>query len=388
MTPEPETQHKNTVTPKRIQHAGADSSDGSVVVLFTGIHGNETAGVQAVENVLKKLSANGESAGGSLYAITGNLEALARGVRYVDTDLNRLWEMYNTERDFSLSMEEDEKTPVEYLESLRIKSAIEEILEKHNHNRQKFIFADLHTTSSESCAFILLNDSLANREIARKFPVPQILGIEENIHGTLLSYINNLGYKAIGFEAGAHTSQKSVQRSEAFIELLLHNTGVMLLDEPELRKCEEIISAYSDVPDTYFEIRYHHHIDDAEHFNMIAGFNNFDEVEEGISLAYDDGALIRAPKSGRIFMPLYQKRGNDGFMIIDEVSPFWLTLSAWLRQSFIHSILRFLPGVKKKDSQTYEVNRDVAMFFVKEVFHLLGYRVTEKDIKRYVCYRR
>jgi predicted deacylase len=388
MTPETETQNSKTVTTERIQHAGADIPGGPIVVLFVGIHGNETAGVRAVENVLGKISANGASAGGSLYAITGNLEALARGVRYVDTDLNRLWEMYNTERDFSVSVNVDEKTPVEYLESLRVKSAIEEILEKHNHDRRNFIFADLHTTSSESCAFILLNDSLANREVARKFPVPQILGIEENIQGTLLSYINNLGYKAIGFEAGAHTSEKSVERSEAFIELLLHNTGVMKLDDKELRKCEEIISAYSDVPDTYFEIRYHHLIENAERFNMIAGFNNFDPVKEGIPLAYDEGAMIRAPESGRIFMPLYQKRGNDGFMIIEEVSPFWLTLSGWLRQSSIHSILRFLPGVEKKDSQTYEVNRDVAIFFVKEIFHLLGYRVTEKDRKTYVCYRR
>lgn len=389
MISETETKKRDIVKPKRTRYVAGKNEEGPIVVLFVGIHGNETAGVEAVENVLQKLKSKGLSVKGTLYAITGNLEALARKVRYVDTDLNRLWEMYNTQNDFSVSTKKDEnKLPVEHLESLRVKIAIDEIIEKHKEEDRKFIFADLHTTSSESCAFILLNDTLGNREIARKFPVPQILGIEENIHGTLLSYINNLGYRAIGFEAGAHTSEKSVIRSEAFIELLLHNTGLMKLDEDELVVCEEAISAYTDVPDTYFEILYHHLIDDAEKFKMIPGFTNFDPVKKGTPLAYDDGELIRAPKSGRIFMPLYQKRGNDGFLIINEVSPFWLTLSAWLRQSLIHKVLKFLPGVVKRDSQTFEVNRGVALFFVKEIFHLLGYRVTLKNENTYVCYRR
>lgn len=388
MNLETETETKIELTLKRIQYAGSAEQEGPVVVLFVGIHGNETAGVQAAENVLKKISSSDVATAGSVYAVTGNMEALTRGMRYVDTDLNRLWEMYNTDRDFSLRAVNGVKTPVEYVESLQIKSAIEEILEKHRYDKRNLIFADLHTTSAESCAFILLNDSIANREIARKFPVPQILGIEENIQGTLLSYMNNLGYKAIGFEAGAHTSELSIRRSEAFIELLLHHTGVMELDDTKLRRSEEIISAYSDVPDTYFEVKYHHFIDDAGKFKMMTGFSNFDPVKKDQPLAYDEGELIRSPESGRIFMPLYQKRGNDGFLIIDEVSPFWLTLSGWLRQSAVHGVLKYLPGVTKVDDQTFEVDREVALFLVKEVFHLLGYRVTEKNEKTYICYRR
>ncbi|MCC5914862.1 MAG: succinylglutamate desuccinylase/aspartoacylase family protein [Balneolaceae bacterium] len=381
-------QTKDADLTRRAHHSNAELSDGPVVVLFVGIHGNETAGVIAAERVLKELSAADGSVNGSLYVIEGNSEALARGVRYVDRDLNRLWEMYNTENDFSAFVDQEVPAPVEYLESLRIKASIEEILEKHDGDQQEFIFADLHTTSSESCAFILLNDTLSNRALARKFPVPQILGIEENIHGTLLSYINNLGFRSIGFEAGAHTSEKSVTRSEAFIRLLLHNCGLLRLELPALKKAESEIRAYSEIPETYFEIRYHYLVDDAEQFRMLPGFRNFHMIEKGTPLAYDKGKLGRAPESGRIFMPLYQKKGDDGFLIIREVSPFWLTLSAWMRESFFHSLLRFLPGVDKKDEQTFEVDREVAQYLVKEIFHLLGYRVTEKDRWTYVCYRR
>lgn len=388
MIQETELENHIALTSKRLQKAEISDSDGPVIVLFVGMHGNETAGVQAVENMFRELSSQLCELNGSLYAVTGNLEALKRGVRYIDTDLNRLWEMYNTEKDFSSLSNNAKPAPVEYRESLEIKTAIDEILEKHSGRNQKIIFADIHTTSSESCAFILLNDTLQNREIARKFPVPQILGIEENIHGTLLSYINNLGYRAIGFEAGAHTSSKSVQRSEAFIRLLMHNTGVRTLDAAGFEKSEEQIQAYDEVPGTYYDIRYHHLIEDAELFNMNPGFKNFDLVEKDMPLAYENGTLIKAPVSGRIFMPLYQKRGNDGFLIVEEVSPFWLTFSAWLRTSSIHSFMKLLPGVKKIDDQIFEVNREVALFFVKEMFHLLGYRVTEKNSTTYLCYRR
>ncbi len=387
MIQETEPKSKETIRPERIQLAESGGNEGPVVVLFVGIHGNETAGVSAIVNVLKQGLADEEKLKGSLYAIRGNIEALKRGVRYIDTDLNRLWEIFDTDRDYSHPYRQTENVPAEYDESLQIKSAIEEILEKHGHD-EEIIFADLHTTSSESCAFILLNDTLNNRQIARKFPVPQVLGIEENIHGTLLSYINNLGYRAIGFEAGAHTSEDSVKRSEAFIYLLLHYTGLIKLGREKLLEAEEEIQAHASVPDTYFDIRYHHYVADPENFNMFPGFHNFDPVEKGTPLAYDNGKLIKAPESGRIFMPLYQKKGNDGFLILDRVSPFWLTLSSWFRNSSVHGILRYLPGVTKKSRQVYEVDRRIAKFLVKEIFHLLGYRVLEKNDETFICYRR
>ncbi len=100
------------------------------------------------------------------------------------------------------------------------------------------------------------------------------------------------------------------------------------------------------------------------------------------------GQLIRAPKGGRIFMPLYQNEGDDGFLIIREVSPFWLKLSGYLRKSFFHGLLKYLPGVKPVSEHSFEVNLNVARFLVKDIFHLLGYRVTQKDENTLICYRR
>ena len=359
---------------------------GSVLVLLVGMHGNEPAGVKAVKKISENQEFFQDRFYGDVYAIAGNLKALEKGVRFIDTDLNRLWELFNTRKDYS--KKNGAMKPVEYLESLDIKRVIEAIISRHSESLEDIIFADLHTTSSQSCAFILLNDTLANRELAGNFPVPQILGIEENIQGTLLSFINNLGFRALGFEAGAHDDEISIIRSEAFLYLLLHYAGNTSLTNAEERKYRDIIEVYENVPNTYYEVIYHKLVDDPAAFQMIKGFENFLPVEKGTSLAYEHGSLIRAPKSGRIFMPLYQKKGHDGFLIVREVSPFWLEVSGYLRRSSIHRLLRFLPGVTQTGPRSFEVDLNVARFLVKDIFHLLGYRVTEKNEFTLICYRR
>ncbi len=369
----------------RLYWSHTTNNPGPVLVLLVGIHGNEPAGVEAVKRITENDFKDIEFFG-SVYAIAGNLKALELGVRYIDTDLNRIWELFNTAKDYGLK--NGTIKPVEYLESLSIKRVIEAIIDRHGDNLDNFVFADLHTTSSKSCAFILLNDTLSNRALARNFPVPQILGIEENIRGTLLSFINNLGFRALGFEAGAHNDELSIVRSEAFLYLLLHHAGNIELSTDEIERYNTIIEVHHDVPDTYYEVIHHKLVEDAEAFKMLEGFENFNPVKKDTPLAYEHGNLIRAPEDGRIFMPLYQKKGHDGFLIIREVSPFWLEVSGYLRRSSVHNLLRFLPGVTRTGSRSFEVNLNVAKFLVKDIFHLLGYRVSEKNEDTLICYRR
>jgi len=377
---------KKTETHQRIRWTLQGKKDGPVIVLFVGIHGNERAGVRAADNLFNDLKKNELELNGSVYVLTGNIPALEMGVRFIDTDLNRLWEI-SEKVPGNRSLNGIASTS-EFAESREIKEFINQIIEENREKAEDFIFADLHTTSAKSCGFILLNDTLENREIARKFPLPQILGIEENIYGTLLSYINNLGYRAIGFEAGAHHDEISVQRSEAFLELLLHNTGVRKIDDRSIAKLSQQMQCTDDIPETYYEIRYHKLLEDPGVFKMMSGFQNFDRIEKGTPLAYEREQLIVAPVSGRIFMPLYQNKGHDGFLIIREVSEFWLELSAYIRSSFLHKILKYLPGVSVSGPRSYEVDLTVAKFLVNNIFHLLGYRVVQKDEQTLICHKR
>ena len=61
---------------------------------------------------------------------------------------------------------------------------------------------------------------------------------------------------------------------------------------------------------------------------MVPGFENFDRIAKGQHLADDSSGPIMSPGKLRIFLPLYQGQGDDGYFLARPVNPFWLGLSA------------------------------------------------------------
>ena len=99
------------------------------------------------------------------------------------------------------------------------------------------------------------------------------------------------------------------------------------------------------------------------------------------TMAIRNGKKIVASHTGRVFMPLYQKQGKEGFFEIRKIHPFFLRLSAILRRTKFAHILPFLPGIRwqssKKDAMV--VNLKIARFFTKQFLHLLGFRSKRVD---------
>ncbi|MDR9418006.1 succinylglutamate desuccinylase/aspartoacylase family protein [Gracilimonas sp.] len=360
-----------------------ESKVGPIIVVFAGIHGNELAGVHACENISEEISGMEENLQGSLYLISGNQKAIKKGVRYLDRDLNRIWNDVTDQES-----KEGQSDVKEWEEAVGILQVLNTIIEEKKNLGREIYFIDLHTTSAESCAFILFNDTLENRKSASLFPVPQILGIEETIHGTLLSFINDLGYPAIGFEAGSHTDPLSVRRIEAFLWLFLHFNQLLKLEQQKYHEYESTLRGTPDALNKYYEITCHYFVNEARDFTMKKGYQNFDPIQKGELLAYDSKEPVYAPTSGLIFMPLYQSKGNDGFFILKGRSPIWLEISVIFRDSIINRYLHLLPGVEKLDETSFVVDLKVARFFVKNIFHLLGYRVIKKDEHTLICYKR
>lgn len=371
---------KNIVNDRIIWKRQADT--GPVLVIFAGIHGNELAGVLACNEVISEISSMDIPIKGSVYMLTGNKKAIDDGARFLDRDLNRIW------NEFEDTDELKQKEGAEFSEAEELLETIRYIIEEEGTGSRNTFFVDIHTTSAKSCAFIPFNDTLENRYFAQKFPVPQILGIEEFIQGTLLSYINDLGYPCIGFEAGSHTDPVSVERAVSFLWLCFHELEMLDLPAKQINEHHGVLTTIPDVPDTYYEITHHHYVEDASKFYMKRGYTNFDSIEKDELLAYEEGERVHALFSGLIFMPLYQAKGNDGFFIIRPRSPFWLQLSAILRDSFLNQLLKFLPGVQIIEEGHYKVDLNIARFLVKEIFHLLGYRVIRKQSKIMEAYKR
>lgn len=365
----------------RIIRQITSAKTGPTVVFFAGIHGNEKAGIYALKDVLKALTQ--DRILGNIYAIAGNLEALEKHQRYLDEDLNRIWTVERI-----AAIKHGNNTISEATELQVLNALLESILRKH---KGPFYFFDLHTTSSKTLPFITINDALINRSFSKQFPVPIVLGIEEYLEGALLSYINQLGYVSLGFESGQHDDAQAIKNHVAFIHLALVYTGVVKSSDIESfdvyydqLKTEGKYSAH------FFEIIDLHRITQNDHFKMSNGFDSFQNIYKGEELATHSQGSIISKYNAKIFMPLYQQKGSEGFFIIRSIHILFLKLSIWLRFLRADGLLSLLPGVSWHDKSKgiLKVNLKVAKFLVKPIFHLLGYRNKQTDATHLLLYNR
>lgn len=336
-----------------------------VLIVIGGIHGNEKAGVKALKKVFKTLASRQVKLRGNFYGFYGNLSALQENVRYSSVDFNRIWMPSHVFND-------DDRLAGEFKEQRQLYNMFRAIV---NNSTVPVTFLDLHTTSASTVPFVTISDSLNNRSFAAGFNLPIVLGIEEYLNGALLSFLNEYGYRAIGFEGGQHYDEMAVKNCTAFIWQCLANLKLIKTDGiPEYKKHTERL--YITAKPTFYQIDYKYHIAPLEDFKMYSGFVNFQKVQKNQPLALSNERMVKADKKGYIFMPLYQNKGEDGFFIITKISIFWLWLSKVLRKLKTNTILLLLPGVKRhhQNTNTIEVNIKTAKYLAKDVMHLLGYR--------------
>ena len=351
----------------RILYSQNNDVNATTLICVGGIHGNEPAGVYGLQKVISEIIVQHLKLKGNFYALFGNIKALKDNVRYKDFDLNRLWTKEDVE---SLCNDEDEYYEFEeQKEQCELYTTIKDICDT---NYGDFIFVDLHTTSSPTVPFITISDSLNNRTLANKFNIPIVLGIEEYLDGPLLSFINEYGHVSIGFEAGQHNDEKSVLYCEAFVWMVLEKTGLISKHDFEYNVCKRILN----IERGFYEIIYRHSLSESNQFKMKPGFQNFNAIMKHQLLAYDGICEVKSPFNGLIFMPLYQKQGEDGFFVVKKLSTFWLVISAMLRKLKLHHILQLLPGITKHPENEYCLiaNRRIALFLTTKIFHLFGYR--------------
>jgi len=249
---------------------------------------------------------------------------------------------------------------------------------------------DLHTTSADGPPFLTLADTLRNRAFARRIGLPLVLGIEEQIDGALLEVITGAGAVTLGIEAGQHDDPVSVDHHERAVWMALIAGGhVQEEDVPEARSMRAALRA-ARLDLAVFEVRYRKPVAADDRFRMLPGYRNFQFVSAGEFVAEDRRGRVTVPEDGRIFLPLYQEQGDDGFFIVRDVHPAWLRLSAGLRRLRVSSIARWLPGIHpaRRRTDVLIVDRRVARWLTLEVFHLLGYRKSRVTQGWYVFRRR
>lgn len=299
-----------TGTPVCIQRIIGQHSQGRpgpLLIVLSGIHGNEPSGVLGLAAVVERLRAEDLPFFGRLVGIAGNLPALEANQRFIDEDLNRIW---LPERIESLREGREPRSR----EEAELRDVLD-VIENHRHPQADNYFLDCHTTSSESVPYISVPVDARSVEWAGEFPVHTVIGGGDNLVGVSDRYLIDQGFCGFTFEAGQHCRLASIEAQEAAIWVALHRAGCVT--EPPHR-AEQSLSRTQIDGHKYYEFEYVHTITPESGFRMRPGYVNFQRIRKGDLLAWEHEKPILSQWDARLFLPLYQTQGDDGFSIIRE----------------------------------------------------------------------
>lgn len=349
--------------PKRLIGSIEQNPNLPTIIFFCCIHGNENAGYKALQSFFEHINDFSEQIQGNIYGIFGNQEAYLHKYRFIDKDLNRIWTKSHLE-------ESGRKENIsEYYDLRDIYNVLYDIL---NRSKSKVYCIDLHTTSGPTKPFIVMNDALINRAFVRNLSYPVIFNVESFIEGALLNLMNDLGHVSLAFEGGEHFSQDSEKELKIFCYRTLYHTGVM--SAQNLIKMGISEKYFESKPAKYFEMVYRQDLKPTDKFEMCGNYLNFQKLKKGERIATLNNQSIYAPKNYQIFMPLYQKKGEDGFFYVKRISRFKLKVARIFRNLEAENILTFIPGIKKLNFYTLSISKPLLKFIPKRLMFALGYR--------------
>ena len=311
----------NTETERIIgQYEGVEK--GPLLICLGGMHGNEPAGVQALEILFNLLEIEPETNPnftfkGRLLGLRGNTRAISKKMRYLEKDLNRLWTADNIAR---VKDAPDAELQAEDLELKELITIIERNIETYQ--PEKIVLLDLHTTTAYGGIFSIATDDPESVRIAVELHAPVVKGMLEGIRGTTLHYFNSDNFPCptvgVSFESGQHDEPLSVNRAIAAIINCMRTTGCVRAEHVENRHDALLIEYSKNLPKV-LELISCHDIQPGDDFHMMPNYDNFQSVKKGELLAHDRHGPIYAKADGRILMPLYQQQGDDGFFLIRTV---------------------------------------------------------------------
>ena len=294
---------------------------GTLIIALAAIHGNEPAGIQALNRLFQMLEDepkqnNGFIFQGRLVGFMGNIQAYERKLRFVKQDLNRQMTIENLKK---ARLTPQYRLIFEDLELMELTQAIKNEIIAYKPSR--LIILDLHTTSAAGGIFSIVSDDEESLNLATKLNVPVVLGMVGNTGGTTLHYFNtaNMGIPTVSvcFEAGQHNDAMSIQRTIAWLVNLLRSAKAISPFDVEHRH-DLILQNYSKSLPKVVELFYVHHIEPKHNFIMRPNFKNFQAIQAGEVLADDINGEIAALENCLLLMPLYQRQGKEGFFLVKE----------------------------------------------------------------------
>lgn len=309
---------------KRIIGRFTTGEKGPLLICLGGIHGNEPAGVMALDILFKMLQVEPITNPdfrfrGTMVGIRGNLHAIDKKVRFIKKDLNRALKPEDVSKVFETDPLELEAEDYEMYHLINaVRAEIESIP-----NERVFIL-DLHTTTATGGIFTLTSDDARSIEVGVAMHAPVIIGFEQMLKGTTMGYFKPKHFDgrkitSVVFEGGQHEDPLSVNRCIAATINCMRTIGCVRPEDVENRH-DYLLIEYSEGLPKLARLIERYGVEENSNFVMSPGFRNFDLVKKGQLLAHQDGEPVYSPQAGMIIMPKYQEQGDDGFFLVERES--------------------------------------------------------------------
>jgi len=308
--------------PQRVLCRYDGKEKGPLLVCLGGIHGNEPAGIQAIDIVATLLEAEPAanpdfSFRGRMLGLTGNVQAIAAGQRFIQCDLNRA---FRSEQVARILEQPREKLLYENREVFDLVSIIGK--EIADYQPDKVVVLDIHSTSATGGIFVIASGEIESVRIGTELHAPVILDFAQEVNGTTLGYFTRANFGidivTVVFECGQHTEPLSVNRAIAAIINCMRTIGCVSPDSVE-NKHDKLLREFSDGLPKVARLVERYGIPGGMEFKMARQYNNFAPVEAGEVVAFAGETPVRAGHSGLILLPRLQDQGDDGFFIVRPV---------------------------------------------------------------------
>jgi succinylglutamate desuccinylase len=261
---------------------------GPTVTIMGGVHGNEPCGVKTLLYLIENL----ELISGKVNLIFGNPKAIEKKVRYIDTNLNRI---FKEDKDLS----QKEKESYEYSRSREI---IPYLIESD-------VLIDLHSISSkETNPFVICNeDSLS---LAKHLPVSICChGFDSIEPGATEYFIYKNKKMGVCIECGFHEKDETFQFALNSVNILLSKLGMISTDiNYETKHDQKILKA-----DYIYKTK-------TDEFRVAKKFKNFEPISAGQHIATDgDEKIFSNCDQYIVFADDRNEVGGEGFIYLKDV---------------------------------------------------------------------
>lgn len=252
---------------------------GPTLAIVAGVHGNERVGVMALQALWTTL----EVTKGTVYAIYANPEAIAKGVRFVEKNLNRCFIPGNV----GTSLEE--RRAQEFMPILGRCDAV----------------LDLHATNSEKTTPFIITEQ-PSMDLARALDFPIIsTGWNEAEGGAVDGYVYECGKIAVTAECGStKTPELFLDLAKQSILTFLRFYGSIAGEVPAPVRAPKYVHIERSV------------LKQTANLTFTKDFTDFEALPEGEVFAKDGDTEYRAGKGECIIFPRPEKEiGGEAFLI-------------------------------------------------------------------------